>query len=318
VTVHDGQNADPAPASEGPRATAKVSAALFYAGASLGTVFVNKIVLTSYAFPSFTALACCQFVVTALVLGTLGALRVLHVRPPSAPLLRRIAPLTVLFLLNVVSGLGGTQSINLPMFTVLRRFSILFTMLGEGWIMGTAPRRVVKVSVATMLVGAVIAASADLAFDAKGYALILLNDVFTAAYGVAMKSSLSGENAVPKFELLLYNSALSAVALVCCFATFNTRELVSAVTFPGWADPSFCVLFACASVAGSVLNYSIFVCTHANSALTTTVVGCVKNVLTSYVGMVVGGDYVFSLLNFVGLNVSIGGSLLYTKAVFGG
>ena len=234
------------------------------------------------------------------------------------------------------------------MFTVLRRFSIPMTMLAERRALGArAHARGVRRAVATMIAGAAIAAGADLAFDARAcvflsrpsallslgislriaasyrplrYAVVLANDALTAGYGVATKLSLSGERALGRTTLLLYNSLAGALAVGAVvfnpWSAASAAERAALARFDGWRDPGFCALFCGASVAGALLNYAIFACTQANSALTTTVVGCLKNVLTSYVGMVVGGDYRFSVLNFCGLNVSIAGSLLYTYATF--
>lgn len=88
--------------------------------------------------------------------------------------------------------------------------------------------------------------------------------------------------------------------------------LVEVLSFKGWGDWKFGVLFVFAAIMGSVLNYSIFLCTTTNSALTTTVIGCLKNVLTTYIGMIFMSDYTFTWINFIGLNVSILGSLYYT------
>lgn len=64
-----------------------------------------------------------------------------------------------------------------------------------------------------------------------------------------------------------------------------------------------------------MLQYSIFVCTRVNSALTTSVVGCLKNLLTTVVGMLgMGADYAYDEWNCMGLAVSMGGSFLYSWA----
>lgn len=89
-----------------------------------------------------------------------------------------------------LTGLAGTKSLNIPMLTVLRRFSIVLTMLAEFHILNIRPSRGVQVAVFLMVSGALVAALGDLAFDLMGYTYIFLNDLFTAMNGVMSKQKM--------------------------------------------------------------------------------------------------------------------------------
>lgn len=173
-------------------------------------MFVNKMVLSSrsqgfYGFPSFKFLSLTQFVVTSGILYVLKRSGRVQITDLSPDVAKRMAPLSIISLLNVLSGLGGTKRLNLPMFTVLRRFSIPMTMGLERLLLRVQPSGQVQLSVFLMVFGALVAALSDLAFDLEGYVLIFFNDLFTALNGVVMKKTLISSN-ISKLAVLFYNS----------------------------------------------------------------------------------------------------------------
>ncbi|XP_018792194.1 PREDICTED: UDP-sugar transporter UST74c [Bactrocera latifrons] len=291
----------------------KVGSALFYGMASFMITVVNKTVLTSYHFPSFLFLSLGQLLASIVVLGLGRKLKFVSYPPLKRNTFMKIFPLPLIFLGNMMFGLGGTKELSLPMFAALRRFSILMTMLLELKILGVRPSFAVQVSVYAMIAGALLAASDDLSFNMRGYTFVMITNALTASNGVYVKKKLDTSE-IGKYGLMFYNSLFMVIPAL--LVTYVTGDLDKSVAYNQWQNPYFVIQFLMSCFMGFILSYSTILCTQYNSALTTTIVGCLKNICVTYLGMFIGGDYIFSWLNCIGINISVFASLLYTYITF--
>jgi solute carrier family 35 len=254
-----------------------------------------------------------QLIASILVLLAGSRLKIVSIPSYSRDLIKNIFPLPLIYLGNAVFGLGGTQALSLPMFAALRRFSILMTMFLEYYILKVRPSVAVQLSVFSMVGGALLAASDDLSFNLQGYTFIMITNALTASNGVFIKKKLIGSD-LGTYGLMYYNSLI--MLLPALMITYIVGDIRLALDFEQWVNPIFVFQFVLSCIMGFVLNYSTVLCTHYNSALTTTIVGCLKNVSITYIGMFIGGDYIFSWLNCIGINVSVFASLVYTYVTF--
>uniref|UniRef100_A0A3Q2PU72 UDP-N-acetylglucosamine/UDP-glucose/GDP-mannose transporter n=1 Tax=Fundulus heteroclitus TaxID=8078 RepID=A0A3Q2PU72_FUNHE len=309
----------------------KLSSALFYAGSSFLITVVNKTVLTSFRFPSYLFLGIGQMITTIVVLylakrnnvvkfpdfdrsvflkftHVYGLTEIHHTDDNGAGSLFAKKNISKTYhRLCCDDGLWGhggceVQILFHPTFHLPRRLDVY--------------RSVVVPIVAFVLIFFFffyISVSSDLAFDVEAYTFILLNDAFTAATGVYTKKKL-GDQGLGKYGVLFYNSLIIVFPTV--LASAFTGDLHKALSFEDWSKVTFSFCFLLSCFMGFVLMYSIVLCSYYNSALTTTVVGAIKNVAVAYVGIFVGGDYLFSWTNFLGLSICMSGGLVYSFFTF--
>ncbi|XP_058205471.1 UDP-galactose/UDP-glucose transporter 7 isoform X2 [Rhododendron vialii] len=79
---------------------------------------------------------------------------------------------------------------------------------------------------------------------------------------------------------------------------------------------SFSVIVILSLVMGIVLNYTMFLCTIVNSALTTTIVGVLKGVGSTTLGFFMLGGVEVHALNVTGLAINTAGGVWYSYAKY--
>ncbi|XP_042769338.1 UDP-N-acetylglucosamine/UDP-glucose/GDP-mannose transporter isoform X2 [Panthera leo] len=280
----EGADADPASA-RGPSRVAKLLSALFYGACSFLIVLVNKALLTTYRFPSPIFLGIGQMAATIMILYVSKLNKIIHFPDFDKKIPVKLFPLPLLYVGNHISGLSSTSKLR-------KHYSLN-----------------IIVSVFTIILGAFIAAGSDLAFNLEGYIFVFLNDIFTAANGVYTKQKMDPKE-LGKYGVLFYNACFMIIPTL--IISVSTGDLQQATEFNEWKNVLFIIQFLLSCFLGFLLMYSTVLCSYYNSALTTAVVGAIKNVSIAYIGMLVGGDYIFSVLNFVGLNICMAGGLRYS------
>ncbi|XP_061312332.1 nucleotide sugar transporter SLC35D2 isoform X2 [Pezoporus flaviventris] len=293
-----GQAVGEAAGCAAPSALPRVLSALFYGTCSFFIVLVNKTLLSSYSFPSPVFLGIGQMAATILILYVSKINKIVHFPDFDKSIPLKLFPLPLIYVGNHISGLSSTSKLSLPMFTVLRKFTIPLTLLLEIIILGKRYPLSIVVSVFAIILGAFIAAGSDLSFNLEGYTFVLLNDIFTAANGVYTKQKIDPKE-LGKYGVLFYNACFMVIPTV--IISFSTGDFQQATHFQHWTNFLFVFQFILSCFLG-----------HYNSALTTTVVGAIKNISIAYIGMLIGGDYIFSMLNFIGLNICMAGGLRYS------
>lgn len=288
-------------------------AAVSYGVASMAMVFINKAVLLQYSH-SMTLLIL-QQLATAILIHLGKVFRLCNVRSMDLQTSKKLLPLSLFYNANVAFALASLKGVNIPMYIALKRLTPLAVLIA-GFFSGKAkPSIEVSLSVLLTGVGVIIAALGDFSFDLMGYTLALTSVFFQTAYLVLVERS-AADDGLSSIELMLYNSVLSLPFLF--FLIIGTKEMPIAgfILLQKIKSISFLLLLIMSLFMGIILNYTMFLCTMVNSALTTTIVGVLKGVGTTTLGFLVLGGVKIHALNVTGLVINTAGGIWYSVAKY--
>ncbi|KAL5853030.1 hypothetical protein ACOSQ3_008148 [Xanthoceras sorbifolium] len=290
-----------------------LSAALSYGIASMAMVFINKAVLMQYAH-SMTLLTLQQLATTLLIRigrGT-GYTKAREIDMATA---KKLFPVSLFYNANVAFALASLKGVNIPMYIAIKRLTPL-AVLVAGFFSGKGkPTTQVILSVVLTAAGCVIAAIGDFSFDLFGYSMALTSVFFQTMYLVLVEKS-GAEDGLSSIEIMFYNSFLSLPFLVFLIIITGEFPISLSLLFAKSNSFSFLVLLLLSLVMGIALNFTMFLCTIVNSALTTTIVGVLKGVGSTTLGFVLLGGVPVHGLNVTGLVINSAGGVWYSYAKY--
>ncbi|XP_067949330.1 uncharacterized protein [Watersipora subatra] len=291
---------------------ASVGSALLYGITSTSMAFLNKLVLAVYDFNFPMTIMTAQMAVTFTILQVLNHFNFLQLTPLSRKNLTQFSGPTFFYSLNGVLSLAALGQMNLTMYSVLKRNGPLVTMLLSALILNKKfPGSKVVIAVCMMSIGCVVAAKGDITFDLEAYTFGA-GSVLSQSLYLILLQKLSDNFSTS--DTLYMSSAMSFPVLFLTAATLG--EFKKVYMYPRYTDPVFIAMLLLLLCMGSFLNFTLFLCNSNNSALTTTVVGTLKSVAQTTMGMFAFGGIPINTPLLTGVSMSLSGGVFYTYAKY--
>ncbi|ERN17971.1 hypothetical protein AMTR_s00046p00091860 [Amborella trichopoda] len=297
-------------------------AALSYMTCAVLLVMFNKAVLSSYKFPCANVITLLQMICSTSILYVMRRWKIISFTMgesytasadsstslvPMETLLHTL-PLALSYLLYMLASMESVRGINVPMYTAIRRTTVVFTMIVEYLLTAQKYSSSIIASVAVIVFGAFIAGARDLSYDFHGYAIVLVSNIATAIY-LATIARIGKSSGLNSFGLMWCNGLICGPILLLW--TYFRGELGTTVNFSYLYSPGFQAVMLLSCIMAFFLNYSIFLNTTLNSAVTQTMCGNLKDFFTVGIGWLLFGGLPFDLLNVIGQALGFLGSGFY-------
>ncbi|XP_039139882.1 UDP-N-acetylglucosamine transporter UGNT1-like isoform X3 [Dioscorea cayenensis subsp. rotundata] len=267
-------------------------------------VLFNKAALSLYSFPFANVITLFQMICSTALLYAMKRWKIISftVGEPWASdsgsllpfrTILQTLPLSLSYLLYMLASMESVRGVNVPMYTTLRRTTVVFTMTMEYLLTRQKYSFPIFGSVALIVFGAFVAGARDLSFDAYGYAIVFVANITTAIY-LATIARVGKSSGLNSFGLMWCNGLVCGPILL--FWTFIRGDLQSTINFPYLYSPGFQIVMLSSCIMAFFLNYSIFLNTTLNSAVTQTMCGNLKDLFTVGLGWILFGGLPFDLV----------------------
>jgi len=262
-----------------------VWACLSYALSSVMMTFSNKIILSTYQFSFPIWLTLYQSAFTFVILYGVKFFELFTIAPLSQDKILKWAPLSVLFVLTLVTAQYSLGLLSVPMVVIFKQFTTIAITIGDWYFHGNHMSAGIVASVVIMFIGSVVAGFNDLEYNFTGYMWMAANCTFQAGYSLYQKTALD-KTEFNEWSASYYNNFLCIPAMLIVFVFFP-NEFWNVHKATAFEEPEFVYLLIMNGLCGIFISLSIFWVIGKTSPATFSVVGSLTKipltVLASYI-----------------------------------
>lgn len=288
-----------------------IVAAVFYGTCSASMAFANKAIMSSYNFDFPFLILVLQMLFSIALVELLMICGWTKLPPYSVERGRLFLFPSICAALHSSLSLMALKGMNIPMYGALKRCTPMVNLILSVLILHKPfPSCLIISSIMLITLGCLVAGIGDLSFDGVAYVIGSLSVVVQGLYQTLIqKASEKNLSVFEIFQLNCYN-CLPMFAV----GSILTTEPLTVTNFKNIGDTDFICCLLLVVILGSILNYSLFLSTSLNSALTTSLIGVLKSVLQTVIGFFTFGGVAYNPINMAGIVLNSLGGAFYTYA----
>mmetsp|Transcript_46314 Transcript_46314/g.79875 ORF Transcript_46314/g.79875 Transcript_46314/m.79875 type:complete len:358 (-) Transcript_46314:220-1293(-) len=292
------------------KSSAAFLSCLAYSFCSCSMVLSNKALASNFGADIDVLMVLFQNLVAIVLVETLRRRQYIETYAYNNTTALKWLPVNLFFVMMLFTGFMSLKSNNVPMVTVFKNLTNIIIVGGDWYFHGEQVTFLIVASFAVMLIGAILAAYADVEFNAIGYFWMAANCCCTAGYVLYMRFATQSIK-LSRWAMVYYNNLLSVPSMLIMATLkgelgifFNSPDL--------WTLPFFFTnLYT--GVVGFGLNLASLWCVGANSATTYAIVGSLNKIPVSVLGFLFF-DVTITAQSAIYITMSMLGGFLYSYA----
>ncbi|CAL5225658.1 g8517 [Coccomyxa viridis] len=313
---------EPLHASEKPRLIlglpVQLVAGAAYCAASASMVLLNKATLSSFSFNAPIALLFFQCFVCCVLVQICSILGLIKLEPWSFKIARVWMPVNLIFVGMIWTSFFALKNLGVPMATVLKNVTNLFTIVGDYLLYGKVYGAGVWASLALMCASALCGSITDLAFDLEGYLWQLVNCLFTASYSLYLRGVMDkvvaltvNKTRLDEFSMVYYNNVLSLPLIGVLMWWYG--ELTSLRKEEALHNPMFLVAACASALVAFSISFASLWFLSTTTATSYSLVGSLNKIPVAIIGLV-AFNVPWNMENLASILVGLVAGIVFVKA----